>query len=131
MTTERKELLKRATVLFTGGIGLTFTLGVQGAQAEPTIIPGITVLTIVRWWGTDCIPARTTDGERDLCNTVAQPRSESIVEHGKAVGDLVGVDPAMGKAWISCEMFLNGSSYIGDAALAGDGSDATCLTVLR
>jgi hypothetical protein len=102
------------------------------AHAEPTTIPGITVLTIVRWSGTDCILGRTADGQRDLCNTVTQPRSESIVEHGKAVGDLVGVDPAMGKAaWVSCEMFLNGSSYMGDAALAGDGSDATCLKVLQ
>ena len=58
---------------------------------------------------TDFIPARTADGERDLCNTVAQPRSEGIVEHGKAVGDLVGADPVMGMAaWAECEVYLNG-----------------------
>lgn len=54
------------------------------------------------------------------------------MEHGKAVGNLAGVDPVMGNAaWVSCEMFLNGSSYMGDAALSGDGSDASCLSVLR
>jgi hypothetical protein len=102
------------------------------AQAEPYLIPGMTVMTIVKWSGTDCITVRTATGQRDLCDSVQRPASEAVVEHGKAVGDLVGVDPVMGHAaWISCELYLNGSPYMGDTALAGDGSDVTCLRVLR
>jgi len=67
-----------------------------------------------------------------MCNTFVEPRSDTYVEHGKAIGDLVGVDPAMGHAdWVSCEMFLNGHPYMSDSAYAGDGSDCTCLVVLR
>ena len=117
-------------VAATVGTGLTYSA--SPAQAQPKIIPGITVMTIVKWSGADCIPARTADGNRDLCNTVAQPRSDAIVEHGHTVGDLVGADPQMGRAdWVSCELFLNGSPTMHDVALAGDGSDVTCLTVLR
>jgi hypothetical protein len=102
------------------------------AQAEPSIIPGITVMTIVKWSGTDCISVRTATGQRDLCDPYQQPPSEAVVEHGKAIGDLVGVDPIMGHAaWISCEMFLNGSPTMNDVALTGDGSDVTCLKVLQ
>jgi hypothetical protein len=114
------------------GIAVGFAFFAPIAQAEPTIIPGITVMTIVKWSGTDCVSARTADGQRDLCNTVAQPHSEAVVEHGRAIGDLVGVDPVMGDAaWVSCEMFLNGSPTMNDVALAGDGSDVTCLKVLQ
>lgn len=118
--------------LFSAGIASSVAVSAQTAEAQPTIIPGITVMTIVKWSGTDCIMARTASGQRDLCNTVAQPRSEAVVEHGMAVGDLIGVDPAMGRAaWVSCEVYLNGSLYINDVALAGDGSGVTCITVLR
>lgn len=121
-----------AAISFAVGIASALALTSPTAQAEPTIIPGITVMTIVKWSGIDCIAARTADGQRYLCKTVGQPRSEAVVEHGMAVGDLVGLDPAMGKAaWISCELFLNGSPTMSDAAPAGDGSDVTCLTVLR
>lgn len=115
-----------------GGVAVSGACLAPLAQAEPNIIPGVTVMTIVKWSGTDCIPARTATGQRDLCSTMGQPHSEAVVEHGHAVGDLVGLDPAMGKAdWVSCEVFLNGSPNINDVALAGDGSDVTCLTVLR
>lgn len=59
--------------LLSAGIASSVALSAHIAQAQPTMIPGITVLSIVRWHGTDCIPARTADGERDLCNTVTQP----------------------------------------------------------
>ena len=114
------------------GMALCCASFAPSAVAQPNVIPGITVMTIVKWSGTDCISARTASGQRDLCNTVAQPRSEAVVEHGKAVGDLVGVDPVMGMAaWVSCELYLNGSPRMNDAALVGDGSDVTCMTVLR
>ena len=89
-------------------------------------------MTIVKWSGTDCISVRTATGQRDLCDPYQQPPSEAVVEHGKAIGDLVGIDPIMGNAkWVGCEMFLNGGLTMSDVALAGDGSDATCLKVLQ
>lgn len=132
MYTSVTALIRLAALSSAVGMASALALTAPAAQAELTLIPGITVMTIVKWSGTDCIPAQTADGQRDLCKTVGQPRSEAVVEHGKAVGDLVGLDPAMGKAaWVSCELFLNGSPTMSDAALAGDGSDVTCLTVLR
>ena len=129
MTAARRVCLILAVL---AGMGTGVTPSASPARAQPRIIPGITVMTIVKWSGADCIPARTADGNRDLCNTVAQPRSDAIVKHGHSVGDLVGADPAMGRAdWVSCELFLNGSPTMHDVALAGDGSDVTCLTVLQ
>jgi hypothetical protein len=98
---------------------------------EPYAIPGITVMTVVKWSGTNCITVRTATGEREVCDSVQEPRSEAIVEHGKKPGDLVGVDPIMGTAsWISCEMYLNGSQSMTDYATAGDGTDVTCQNTL-
>ena len=117
---------------FIGTFPLVAGLSAQRVQAEPSIIPGVTVMTIVKWSGTDCVVVRTADGSRDLCDAQQQPPTEAIVEHGKAVGDLVGADPVMGRAaWIGCELFLNGRSTVSDVALAGDGSDVSCLTTLR
>ena len=102
------------------------------AKSDPGIIPGITVMTIVTWSGTDCIPIRTVNGQSDLCDIYQQPPSEAVIEHGKAAGDLVGVNPVMGHAdWMSCEVYLNGSPYFRDYGRAGDGSDVNCLIVLR
>lgn len=102
------------------------------AKADPGIIPGITVMTTVTWSGTDCIPIRTVNGQSDLCDIYQRPASEAVVEHGKAIGDLVGVDPIMGHAdWVSCDVYLNGSLYFRDYARAGDGSDVNCLVTLR
>ena len=71
-------------------------------------------MTIVSWSGTDCIPIRTSWGQRQLCDSGQQPASEAVVEHNKGAGDLVGVDPMMGHAdWISCQVFLNGSPQNG------------------
>lgn len=69
-------------------------------------------MTTITWSGTDCIPIRTVNGQRDLCDIYQHPPSEAVVEHGKAIGDLVGVDPVLGHAdWVSCEVRLNGSLY--------------------
>jgi hypothetical protein len=132
MSASRNLFLNLVTAVVVVGLGTAHTSAVPTALAQASVIPGITVMAIVKWSGTDCIPARTADENRDLCKTVGQPRSEALVEHGHAVGDLVGVDPVMGQAdWVSCELYLNGSPTMSDAALAGDGSDVTCLTVLR
>lgn len=113
-------------------MAVSLAVSAHTAQAEPTIIPGITVMTIVKWSGTDCIGVRTATGQHDVCDPNQQPRNEALVEHGKAVGDLVGADPVMGRAaWVGCELYLNGNLTMSDVALAGDGSDVTCLTVLR
>lgn len=102
------------------------------AAADPGIIPGITVMTTVTWSGSDCIPIRTVNGQSDLCDIYQQPPSEAVVEHGKAIGDLVGVDPIMGHAdWVSCDVYLNGNLYFRDFGRAGDGSDVNCLVTLR
>jgi hypothetical protein len=104
----------------------------NAAKADPGVIPGITVMTIVSWSGTDCIPIRTPDGQRDLCDIYQQPKSEAVVVHGKGIGDLVGADPVMGRAdWVSCDVYLNGNLTFRDSATAGDGSDVNCLIVLR
>lgn len=117
---------------FVGALPLVTGLSAQPADAEPSIIPGVTVMTIVKWSGTDCVVVRTADGQRNLCDALQQPPSEAVIEHGKTVGDLVGADPVMGgAAWIGCELFLNGGSTLSDVALAGDGSDVSCLTTLR
>jgi hypothetical protein len=50
------------------------------AQGEPSIIPGITVMTIVKWSGTDCISVRAATGQRDLCDPYQQPPSEAVVD---------------------------------------------------
>jgi hypothetical protein len=106
-------------------------ISAQTAQAEPRYLPGTTVMTIVSWSGADCIPIRTSWGQRQLCDSVQQPAGEAVVEHNKHAGDLVGVDPMMGDAdWISCQVFLNGSPQMGYSATAGDGTDANCLRVL-
>jgi hypothetical protein len=129
----RRPLSDVGIAIVTGGIG-AFSMGVFApiTEAEPEIMPGITVLTIVKWSGSACIRVRTATGERELCDPYQQPPGEAIIEHGKAIGDLVGADPVMGHAgWISCQVFLNGSPHMSDVALAGDGSDVTCLTVLR
>lgn len=110
------------------GVGIS---GTSASTARAAPLSGVTVMTIVSWRGTDCIPIRTSSGQRQLCDAVQHPASEAVVEQNKQAGDLVGVDPMMGDAdWISCRLFFNGSPQTSSSATAGDGTDANCMTVL-
>jgi hypothetical protein len=67
-----KKIVKAAIVA--GGIAAAGAgISAPAAQAAPYYSNGITVMTIVQWSGTDCIPIRTSWGQRQLCDSVQQP----------------------------------------------------------
>ncbi|MDV3135334.1 hypothetical protein [Mycobacterium sp. 29Ha] len=105
-------------------LGLALSLA---GPAQANVDADHFVRTEVAWTGAPCIAIYHA--------WLAETRSAcggryTYTEGNVYPGDQIGLDPIMGAAsYIECKMWIDGVLSWSDAALRGDGSDASCSRV--
>lgn len=115
-------------------LAVTAVAGIALATA-PIASAGATAHTEVVWGGANCIETQGASlGNPYVLSVPTIQCSGSHVlawDERRGPGQFIGVDPIMGYAtWISCSITVGGILYT-DYAVAGDGTDVSCLRVVN